>query len=448
MKKDNFYLYGGSLVFALFSLALYYISIFFEGWFLSSSALAVLVICVYFNVRKLDIFISNFLYLFMVLFSAFAVIAVEVGVFLPEIRTYTFFTGASARNIFLMIFFVSIMQFSSCLFSVFFDGRVVKIRLVDRLCLQILPFFAFIFLFLYLLVIAIYGSPLLMGVDRFYFWKNIAPPWFRYVHTLIPQLAFIVSFSYCSGVLSRRLAFLWGAIAISSVIAGGEKFSGLFVILVFASLPIFVVRSKLSGGSMKFLLGFAIFIAFMIGVVSVNYIAIYGESFYERILVRIALQGQMLWALDQHAEENALPLDIIKRSLFGWGGDINDSGMPFLMYLVAPVEVVDSYLSGGATFTAPFPSNIQLFFGYYFAPIFIAVIALLVGVGAGLLISAIKARSIVFSLLILKFYWFFYIAIAMGEVRNVFDWKYIVYVVSVLAMLVLSAGKNNFRGTA
>nr|WP_305777811.1 DUF6418 domain-containing protein [Pseudomonas sp. Hg5Tf] len=118
--------------------------------------------------------------------------------------------------------------------------------------------------------------------------------------------------------------------------------------------------------------------------------------------------------------------------------------MPYLMYLVAPTELVDSYLAGGATFTAPFPANIQLFFGYYFAPLVVAVIACVVGFLSGLMILAIKSRSIVFSVLLIKFYWFFYIAVAMGEIRAVFDWKYGIYVLLVLGMMFVSAGRNSF----
>jgi hypothetical protein len=392
----------------------------------------------------MDITVFNGLGILMFVFSALATVVVEYGVFLPEIRAYTFFSGAAARNIFMMIFFIAVMQSIFLLVCNTFRGLVVRVKGVDTVLLQLLPAFCFFLLLLYVMILLVYGSPLLMGVDRFYFWKSIAPSWFRYVHSLMPQLAFIISFAYCLGNVTRTVAVLWGVIAVLSVIAGGEKFSGLFLMLVFAALPIFALRAKASGNSVKILFGFSVFIILMMGVVSLSYIGIYGDAFYDRIVVRLSLQGQMLWALDQHASLSALSYDVVLRSLFGLGGTVNDSGMPYLMYLVAPTELVDSYLAGGATFTAPFPANIQLFFGYYFAPLVVAVIACVVGFLSGLMILAIKSRSIVFSVLLIKFYWFFYIAVAMGEIRAVFDWKYGIYVLLVLGMMFVSAGRNSF----
>ncbi|MGE8167410.1 DUF6418 domain-containing protein [Pseudomonas putida] len=446
MRANLVYWYSGQLVFGLASVLMYYIALDVESLFFNAVSLFCLLGFICFSMQQMNVVVGNFLFVFMFLFSAIAVVVVEYGVYLPEIDVTTFFQGAAARNILLMIFFAAVMQVISLGIFQISTGRVAKVKGLDGLLLKVMPPMCFLLLLFYVVVIIIYGSPLLMGVDRFYFWRSIAPPWFRYVHTLMPQLAFIVSFAFSVGHLRKRAALLWGGVAVLAVIAGGEKFSGLFLMLVFAALPVFILRVRAGKGALKVIFGFSVFMCLLMGVVAISYISIYGDAFYDKILTRIALQGQMLWALDQRATLEGLSADVVWRSLFGLGAEDTNAGMPYLMYLVAPAATVDAYLAGGATFTAPFPANIQVFFGYNLAPVVVAVIACVVGALSGLLMASIKSRSLIFSLLLIKFYWFFYIAVAMGELRTAFDWKYGLYVFLVLAMLLASAGRKSYKG--
>lgn len=438
---------GGS-AFVIIALFFYYVALIFPSTALNFFALILLGSCVLFYLREMHLAIVNFIFIFSFLFSALAVVSVEFGVYLPEIQSFTFFSGAAAKNITLMVLFIVVMQSVTRWASNLSPRFISRIKHLDSLGLKTLPLVAFILVIIYITILIIYGSPLLRGVDRFFFWRSIAPGWFRYVHSLMPQLAFVIAFACCARKLSTAAASIWGIMAVLAVVAGGEKFSGLLSMLIFAAIPFFVMSDKRVKHPLRVILIFSILVVALLGVVLISYMSIYGDAFYDKLIVRLSLQGQMLWALDQRADFSAQELQVIVQALLGIGASDVESGMPYLMYLIAPSKLVDSYLSGGASFTAPFPANIQFFWGYYAAPLSIPLIAAAVGGVAGVLVLAIRARSIIFSLCVMKFYWFLYIAIAMGEIRMIFDWKFLLYAGVLMMIILLSVRESSLSRSA
>lgn len=277
-----------------------------------------------------------------------------------------------------------------------------------------------------LLILLVYGSPLMLGIDRFNYWQNIAPIGYRHMHSLIPQFSFLISFAYITNMLEKKTAIIWFALSLVILILGGEKFSGLVAILFYAMLPIVILKNIQL--SFKGIIYAILFVSILVLLVFYNYYQIYGESFLLKFENRLILQGQMNWAIHEMSTFNIISINDIYKSFFGFNAEIGERGIYMLMYLVAPEATVSMYQNDGVTFTAPFPANIEYFWGKLFAPIIIFFISALAALFLGLLYSAIKARAFIISIVLLKVNLYIYLSIMMGELYMLFNIKFFVYI--------------------
>lgn len=419
----------------LFSLFFYFFSVPVKGVQLNIFALCFLIgVALYllFDIARSWVF---FLYIFGLVLSVFANVIAELSSsYMIEVQEYAFPTGGGARNSFLVAFFLcGIFVSFRCVVGCF-SIKLKRALVVELLLIQCFVFLGWLLVAYMMFVVFRYGSPLVMGLDRFAYWANIAPPGYRYITSLVPILGFVVSYAREIGFLRNSFAFLWLLLAIFFLILGGEKFSGLLILFFFYLLPFFCMSNRrLSTGFV--VLASVVFLA-LAGMILLNYYLIYGSAFLDIFEARIVLQGQMLFALDAISSTGVTGGNSSLRGF--WGTDEGEEGIRYLMYQIAPLEVVDRYLEGGATFTSPFPANLNYFFGMYSSPIVVSIFSILVGTCGGVLYVALRGRAFLLSLVSLKAFFYIYLAVVMGETQALLDWKMAVYVAAVLFLVLIS----------
>lgn len=430
----------------LVTIIFYYISTLLNGSQLNIIALTTLFWVAFTlpsNTKEAWIFI---LYLLGLLSATSANVIIEhLSPYLIEIREHAMPTGGAARNSLLTAFFLCSAFIFFRFFAKALPKDLKKSRKIEKAGVKTLVFLGFAFLAYMAFVIARHGSPLTMGIDRFTYWANIAPPGYRYITSLIPTFAFIVSYSRETGTLRSSFATSWLLLAASLLILGGEKFSGLIITAFFYFLPYFCLSNiKLSARAIT--LGTTL-LALAVSVILLNYYFIFGNDYLEIFASRIALQGQMLFAVDRLATTTPISTDSIIGNFISSGKTAGDSGIKYLMYLIAPLDLVERHISNGVTFTAPFPANLNYFFGFYLSPIAAVFLGLIVGLSGSALYISLKERAFFLSLISLKTFFFLYIAVMMGEVHMIFDWKMAIYATITSSLFIISRkqSKNEHR---
>lgn len=426
------------------SLFFYYVSASFNGGQLNVVALFFLIGVALFLPSRFSQAWVFFVYFFGLLFAVFSNVLVEFfSSYLVEIKEHARPTGGAARNAFLVsIFFCSVFFFFNLL-RISFGKPLKRVSVVDNIVVKAFVLGGVALVAYMAAVIIFYGSPLAMGVDRFSYWANVAPAGYRYVVSLVPTFGFVISYAREVGILRNFFAVGWFFIAIFLLVLGGEKFSGLIVLVFFYFLPYFCVSNK--SLSTRFVSVGGSFLGCAVVLVLANYYLIYGAAFLDVFEARLALQGQMLFALDEASSGEGHSVGSSLRHFWGVGAETDEKGIRYLMYLLAPVEVVDSHLSGGATFTAPFPANLNYFFGLHGAPVAGFLLGSMVGSAGWVLYQALRDRVFLLSFLSLKYFFYVYVAVVMGEMYMLFDWKMVIYVLSVFfVFLILSVnfGRN------
>ncbi|MWJ27636.1 hypothetical protein GPM19_05345 [Halomonas sp. ZH2S] len=446
MEKINYHISSkmlGVIFILAISLILYYIGVSLEHSQYNFVGLLFLVAIVCFFGYQPSLGWVFFVYIFGLLFSVFSSFFVEYySIYLIEVKAYAEPTGAGFRNAFLVvIFFCSILlsfNFSKKIFSI----RFKRIKNLDFLILKFFVFMGYVLVTYMAFVVIVYGSPLTMGVDRFTYWASIAPSKYRYITSLMPIFAFAISYSREIRVLPNWCSVFWLVLAAFLLVLGGEKFSGLFLLIYFYFLPYFCVVQRRF--SKRAVLAGSFLLLVSVLLVLYNYYLIYGARFLEMFGARLSLQGQMLFSLDKIAEIEFQGLDALYSHFFGWGVvGAEEKGIRYLMYLVAPHDVVSNFIEGGATFTAPFPANISHFFGLYISPIIVMLLGAVSGVMGWVLHQSLRDRSFLSSVIAVKAFFFVYVAITMGESYMLFEWKMAVYSLLILFLIFLSGFRLN-----
>jgi len=374
------------------------------------------------------------LYAFGLTFALASGALIELtGAFLIEIRETAYLTGAAARNSLLATLFLVVSFVSYNFFLRLTPSRLPVINTAEPLATRALLAIAFAAPLYIASVLITYGSPLLMGMDRFKYFTYIAPPGYKWLYGNIPLLGFVVALSAYKGVITHSTSFIWLMLTVVIYIMAGEKFSKLFLLGFFFLLPFFLIASQtiktrhLALGVMTLII--------LASLTIFNYVMISGSA--EIFIPRLALQGQMNYALDL-ISGSPQPLPVILKHFIGHDAQEIDRGLVHLMYLVAPSDVVDLRIESGATFTAPFPANISYFFGKHLAPLFIIFLSMVFGSLAALLRKAISSLNIIFSGLVLKTFLLAYVAIMMGEAHLLIGSKGAIHFLAIATYLLIA----------
>lgn len=414
-------------------LALYYVSIGFASNILNLVGVLILGVASFLILKSRGGWVF-LLYSFGLTFALSSGALIELtGAYLIEIQKIAYLTGAAARNAFLATFFLIATFVSYKFFLKIIPSRLPVIKTAEPLATRVLLAVAFAAPLYIATVLITHGSPLFMGVDRFNYFTYIAPPGYTWLYGNIPLLGFVVALSAYKGVIRHSTSFVWLALTVAIYIMAGEKFSQLFLLGFFFFLPFFLISNPII--KVKHLALGAMVVLAMAIMVIINYMMIYGSA--EILVPRLALQGQMNYALDQ-ISSSAQPLSAITRHFFGLGAQETDRGLAYLMYLVAPSSIVDLRIEHGATFTAPFPSNISYFFSPHLSPIFIIFLSAVSGSLAALVHKATTSLNIIFSGLVLKTFLLGYVAIMMGNMDLLLGLKGATHLLAIAAYLFIA----------
>lgn len=374
------------------------------------------------------------LYAFGLTFALLSGALIEAtGAYLIEVQETAQLTGAAARNAFLAAFFLLATYAAHKLFLRIIPNRLPKIHVAENIATQILLVIAFAAPLYIAAVLMIYGSPLFMGMDRFKYFTDVAPAGYLWFYGNIPLLGFVVALAAYKGFIRHRTSLAWLTLTIFIYVMAGEKFSKIFLLGFFFLLPFFIIVNPAIKVKHIFIGSIAIIV--MVAVVLLNYTLIYGSA--DIFMARLALQGQMNYALDKISSA-AQPLNSIISHFFGFGAHETDRGLPYLMYQTAPSGIVDVRLEYGATFTAPFPSNISYFFGSHSSPIFIIILSLITGSASALVNKAAASMNMILSGLALKTFLLIYVSIMMGDMDLLFGTKALLHLLFIIFYFIIA----------
>lgn len=375
--------------------------------------------------------VLHFYYVFQLLFVVISCFVVEMyQLYLSEIDVYGVLTGVTARISMLgIIFLVSTAMATRQLIN-----RIVSDKVFLRLSMPSLYWLygvAFVILVQSMFLIKD-GAPVLMAVDRFDYMSNMSSPIYNIIFRNISFLCAIVALMSRDVIRLREMMVFICLVCLS--ILGGEKFSGLFDIFYF--LLIIKFHNGNFRLNIRFLFCMLAVVVFILALLIYSYTYIYGDV--NLLYERLALQGQMNFILDY--QKDLLIDSTALRDYFGMGSSAENSGIKYLMLQVGDPVVVAARLQNDATFTAPFPGNIEFIFGDMLTPVACILLGCLAGFSLAVLKVALLDGSILRVLLALKFFILVFVIIMMGALNLLLDIKTWVEFLIVILFIYKGAG--------
>ena len=262
-----------------------------------------------------------------------------------------------------------------------------------------------IFIILPVLAMAIYvflltGGPVLRGVDRVTFWRSIAPAETKMLPTLMRQFFFFVAFFYLWRARAQGSMVMMRIGLIGYLLAGlfvlGEKFS-LFVVLLNIWLIVQIGVVPEFRFKPRHFVGFAVVMALILLVVAITYIA--DEKNIGFILVRVALQAQLLWSVAESA------LDGVSqpwRPECIFGCDFYSNGRDYISYRYLASGIYNFYREGGSTLSGFMPALPIFTLGPVLAMMLHVFVGIVLGVLQRKTTTAVRKRQSIYSFLIFK----------------------------------------------
>ncbi|HBC9222050.1 DUF6418 domain-containing protein [Enterobacter cloacae] len=350
----------------------------------------------------------------------------ESGQWLSEVKYYSSLSGATARimSLCFVIFFFSFFTFKylSRMRSVRF-GMSNKFNKVLLNCV-VIAFFAFtVTLFI---VHVIYGHPNDYGVDRYYYWANIAPKWAEYVKFLLSQFTVFIGLAY--GLSRKKRYVILFVVSLLAQFSVGDKFSGMLYATMTFIIPI-VILLKVNIGKLIFSARFVfisvIFVTAMMSASYLSYVAISGAgNGIDRLVDRIVLQGQMWWALDNSSNMSSKGLEEIMSNFIGIGNsDEFSTGIFYLMSIISPPSIFQWFADKGITMTMGSPVNLIYFFGFPLSVVPAAILGIIVGAGYHIFYRAILISDVILIFFGVKIMDSIFRAVTMGEIFYLFSLK-------------------------
>lgn len=388
---------------------------------------------------------SNFSVVSITLMFSFTVTGIicayaESGSLLSEIHQSAFLTGATVRTL-SVCYFVMLGAFHS--FNATSMIRFVHGQLSVITNELMIKFLTGTVIFLVLLMIyfrARYGSPNDYGVDRFYYWNNIAPKWGEYAKFILQQLSFLIGVVYAIKGRKKYL-FIYFASVLSQFLAG-EKFTGLFLSTIFFFVPLVVVRGinlwKVIFNARTIALTL-IATGILMASAFLSYLAISGGDAGARLINRIVLQSQMWWAVDYYASGSFTSVDEIVKHMLGFTDNPNLIGIRYLMSIVAPADVYSIFMDRGITFTMAGPVNLTYFFGFPLCLVPAVLIGWISGISFRIIVESIKSGDMILCLLSIKLYYVVIRVLTMADVHQLLELKTIMCVFVFITYSILSS---------
>ena len=404
---------------------IYYTSTITTSYALSAIAAIISIARLFISLKTNKATPFTFQYIFSFTTTLVFIFIAEHGIYFSEISENSYLTGVTVRTACLFTIFIMA-------FEIFYKKTNIRISplpkktKIDNLALRTLIALSFAAIAASIITQLNYGIPLLNGWNRFYYWKEIAPSYQQFLHLTIISTSAVFSYAYYTKKISRITLTIWATSSITALVLASEKFSGFFTMLIYWLPAMFIIGKRRLSFTKTFFLatGASIFIA---STIFLNYSKTLDQDASASILSRAPLQAQMGWKLDSLADLTPKPVDVITSSFFGLSSDGKNKGIHYLMYAIAPRDVVDRFIEGGVRFTAPFPSNFTYFFGFIISPILIFAFALLPALNAAICYNSMVNKNFIYYFISSKFSIMLFTSVLMGEQQSIFTLKFAIY---------------------
>ena len=414
---------------------IYLIALFLPILFIESKSYLI-----YFDYYSLFVFLTfclqliqkdkNFAVVSFYIFFAFITTLVvslllEHGVYLLEINEVSYAIGITSKGAITGFLFISAMYFS---FSTFKKTNL-RIRNLDSSSVFIASnifrgLLICMMLVLFMLLLQ-YGFPLFMKVQRADYWASYAPNWGGILVFWLEQFSLLLGFLYASQ--KRKLDLALFIILIILTILAGSRFTGLFQSTIYFLIPNLVLAKSFKFHHPKFVIASMILFFGLITLVLNSFEATSKQARQDNLMLRIVLQGQMWWALDNKASIYPKSSNEIINSYIGISNNPNAKGINYLMYLVAPSEIVNQKVDTDSRFTMSGFFNTYYFFGYFLGFLINTLYGLLFGLLLYLLFLGLKGNNIIFILFIFKSITKMTAILVTGNVDDLFSFNTIIF---------------------
>lgn len=390
--------------------------------------------------RDSDFGVMSLLFYFSFTLTAIISAYADTGVWLSEVKYFSYETGSTSRVISLVaVIFISAFYSFKALSRVRFVSSGMS-NLVSSIMMGFVHLVVISMIAVLLYTRLIYGSPNEFGVDRFYYWNNIAPSWAEYCKFTLEQMSLLIGLLYA--VKNTKYYFLLFVMSLVSQFLVGEKFTGLYISTLLFMIPVFIYRRYDIWSVIKSPRFVAIAVTFssiLVVTALLSYVAIAGSDSAVSLLAgRVVLQAQMWWAVDNYSSGYPVSFNEIWQSFLGFGANEEQSGIRYLMGIIAPAYVYQWFLERGITFTMGSPVNLIYFFGYPLAVIPAAALGAVLAFSFKMLRDSIVVRDVILTFLAVKFFYTMIRAITMGDVFQLTTPKIMVYVVAFIGYSILS----------
>jgi len=426
------------VLYLFFLIYLIYANLFFSDSiiYLSSFLLLICILTYYYKINKIFFYLFIFLFISFI-WTIFSLYYIEGGAYISEQRVYGEHTNSIARYIsFYFIFIIGAFYSFSILSN-------VKLQTIGKgnnykTIITFTKVFFIVLLLIYLFLGLYKGFPLLHGLNRFYYWKEIET--FHKVIYLTPILSFFIGLSYA--ISSNKIYLYQIFILFIFLILFSEKFSGPFLLTIYYIMGFYITSNILSkdkniGFGNKFIFIFIpAILLILITIVSIGYILLHNvgvDNLYDKIIERaFALQGHIWYGIDKIVLNNIGSVDY---SLFFRNNNEPESpaGLIYLMYQVGDYNFIHAMRESGIRFTNGFPAITLMSFGYIYG----FIVQFFLGIVAGIFLFYLYKKILYFQpirlfIALIFFNNIFTNVYVMGEVY--FIYKFI----SIICLLVFS----------
>lgn len=405
----------------------------------------------YFLVKKESFFIISSFFLWSILTTAISGLILETGVYLPEMGDVSTLNGATAINVSLAV--ITLLVASNVF--VYMNDRI-KVNLNTSFFLNSIIEKAYPKLFFFATLVVIYfcvkyGRPSDYGQDRFYYWNNIAPSWGNLVRLFVEQSVFILGCIYAKTKRKNILAIFF--LGVLSQILVGEKFTGIFQMLLFFTVCYFVsidLKINKKFFSFKNIVLFIFIGAVFLFLVWSSYFSLSGDSSlaFESLKTRIAAQSQLWWALTENMPSSDISVANIVVNFFGIGAMPENTGMSYLMGLVMPQHLFNIYQDAGIALTMAFPANILLFFGPFLSLLVCMILAIFLALALWFTTYTLRNNDYILLFIAMKVFNIAIQFILMGRVYILFEWKIILLFLPLIFALVAHSRNRAYGNNA
>lgn len=360
----------------------------------------------------------------------------DTGTYISELSMFSFSTGAVNRLVFLNL---TMFIVATGLFTVITERLLLKQYYVNLSIKgfenKFIIWFSFIVLAILVFGLLKWGTPLAMSEQRFEYWAQHPFPGLRSILYQTYLIGFLVGCSYIHSMHKKTLALIILMVVFVNVLYG-EKFTGIYLTLMYFIIGYMISYYIINKKGRKLVTPGVVILTLLLGVLlfslvyyQYKYIHNVGDDVVGYILARVfSLQGEVWWGIDHYYFTGALSPKFKYLVNEGFTCE-NYGGLYYLMREIAPWSLVSSYCDRGVTFTMGFPAIGVATIGYLNTIIFCAFAGVLLAITSTLVMFSVQNKNYIAMFLAFKVVLIQTHAFGMGNVYNIFDIKFAVYLI-------------------